>query len=786
MKALNRKLARDLWHMRGQALAIALVVASGIASFVTARSAYDSLWRSHQDYYARYRFADVFASLKRAPISLAVKIAAIPGIEAVEPRVVLGVTLDVPGLDDLASARLASVPERGLPALNRLHIQEGRYLDASRADEVLLGVAFAEANRLGPGSRLNALINGRWQRLEVAGLALSPEFIFDMPTQGLVPDKRRFGTIWMSERAVAEAFDMKGAFNDISVRLGPGAVEARVIEDLDRLIERYGGLGAYGREDHPSHSRFSQEFDELRAWGRLMPAIFLGIAAFLLQIVCSRLVMSQRDQIAVMKAFGYENRAVGEHYLGLVLAIVAVGVAIGGLMGWVFGQGLLDQYSEYFRFPSMRHEVSADLVFWGAGISVVAACLGAFGAVRSAVRLPPAEAMRPEPPPRFQAGFIERAGLLALASPPTRILFRNLSRRPGRFLLSVISIALAVTVLVVGRYFVDAIDRVMDVHFRTVERQQATVQFNLPVDSRARHDLARLPGVLRVEPYRVAPVRIRFGARAERAPLVGLVPDAELRRIIGPARQAIPPPASGLVLTDFLAASLGARTGDVVTLEVLEGRRHIREVAVVDQIDELMGVYAYTSLDSLVRIAGEDSISGAYLQVDPIEDARFDRALKRLPAVSGVSMREAAIRSYQETIADVFSTFTFVLIGLAMVVAIGVVYNGARITLFERGRELASLRVLGFTRAEVASMLLGEQAIILGLGVPLGFVMGYGLSGAVAAAYQNKLIRMPLVISAASYAFSLIVIVVAGMVSGAIVKRRADRLDLVAVLKTRE
>jgi len=772
--------------MRGQALAIALIVASGIASFVTARSAYDSLWRSHEDYYARYRFADVFASLKRAPMSLIGKIAAIPGVEVLEPRVVLGVTLDVPDLDDPASARLASLPEHGLPNLNRLHIQKGRYLDASRLNEVLLGSAFAEANRLTPGSRLSALINGRWQELEVVGVALSPEFIFDMPTQGLLPDKRRFGTIWMSERAVAEAFDMDGAFNDIALRLGPGAVEARVIEEVDRLIERYGGLGAYGRRDHPSHARFSQEFDELRAWGRLMPAIFLGIAAFLLQIVCSRLVMSQRDQIAVMKAFGYGNMAVGAHYLALVMVIVAVGVAIGSVSGWVLGQGLLDQYSEYFRFPSMRHEVSAGLIFWGLGISVLAALSGATGAVRSAVQLPPAEAMRPEAPPRFRAGLIERAGLLAHASPPARILFRNLSRRPVRFLLSVTSIALAVTVLVAGRYFVDAIDKIMDVHFRTVERQQATVQFNLPVDSRARHDLARLPGVLRVEPYRIAPVRLRIGSRVERAPLVGLVQGAELRRIIGPARLAVPPPTSGLVLTDFLAATLGARTGDVVTVELLEGHRHVRELAVVGQIGELMGVYAYTSLESLARITGEDSISGAYLQLDPIQDARFDRAVKRLPAVSGVSMREAAIRSYQETIADVFSTFTFVLIGLAIVVAIGVVYNGARITLFERGRELASLRVLGFTRAEVASMLLGEQAAILALGIPLGFLMGYGLSGVIAGAYQNKLIRMPLVISAASYAFSLIVIVVAGLASGAIVKRRADRLDLVAVLKTRE
>ena len=228
MRALTRKLWRDLWHMRGQAVAVALIVASGIASFVTARSAYDSLEVSCREYYRDYRFAEVFASLKRAPLAVASRIAQIPGVEAVEPRVVLGVTLDVPGLDDVASARLVSLPERRLPALNRVHVRRGRYLDPDRSDEVLVGEAFAKANGLGPGSRLSALINGRWQRLEIAGIALSPEFIFDMPEIGLLPDNRRFGTLWMSERTVARAFDMKGAFNDVVVSLGPGASSKRV------------------------------------------------------------------------------------------------------------------------------------------------------------------------------------------------------------------------------------------------------------------------------------------------------------------------------------------------------------------------------------------------------------------------------------------------------------------------------------------------------------------------------------------------------------------------------
>ena len=786
MKALDLKLWRDLWHLRGQALAVALIVASGVASFVTARSAYDSLWAAHVAYYRDYRFADVFATLKRAPRALASRIAQIPGVEVVEPRVVLGVTLDVPGLSEVASARLISVPERRPLALNLLHIRRGRSLDPARSGEVLVSVPFAEANALAPGSRLGALINGRWERLLVVGLALSPEFIMEIPTTGFLPDKRRFGTLWMSEKAVERAFDMEGAFNDVCLSLGPKAGEKAVIEALDSLLERYGGLGAYGREDHPSHRRFTQEFDELRAWGGLMPAIFLGIAAFLLQAVTTRLVLMQRDQIAVLKAFGYANTRIAAHYLGFVLAIVAAGVVVGTGLGLRVGRGLLAQYEGYFRFPEMRHQLSPELVFWSLGISVLAAVAGALSAVRQAVALPPAEAMRPEPPPRFRIGLLERTRLMAIASPPGRMLLRTLARRPWRLALSVLSIALAVSVLVVGRYFLDAMNVVMDVHFRSIEREQATVAFNQPRDARARHELQRVPGVLRVEPFRAVPVRLRFGPRVERTMLLGLAAGAELRRIVGPSRPEIPPPRDGIVLTDFLARTLGARTGDVVTLEVLEGSRAVRDTPVVAEVGELLGTAAYMELAALQRFVGEEALSGAYLAIDPTRQGAFSAALKRTPAVGGVSMREAAIRSYQETIADVFGTFTSILIGLAGVIAVGVVYNGARITLSERGRELASLRVLGFTRGEVATMLLGEQAIVTLLGIPLGFLMGYALSGLISRAYQNELIRLPLVITPASYAFSFLVLVGAAVVSGLVVKRRADRLDLVAVLKARE
>lgn len=787
VRVLDRKLVRDLWRMRAQVAAIGVVVACGVATVVTTRTSYTSLLVSRAAYYERYRFADGFVHLKRAPESVGARLAAIPGVAAAETRLVSAVTLDVPGLAEPATGRLVSVPDRGRPALNDLHLRRGRWLEPGRRDEVIASEAFAAANGLEIGDSIGAVINGRWERLRVVGIGISPEYVYEIGEGGLFPDNRRFGVLWMSREALAPAFDMVGAFNDASLRLEPGAIEAEVIARADRILERYGGLGAYGRSDQVSARFLSDEIAQNRVSGTVVPAIFLGVAAFLLNIVLGRLVSTEREQIAVLKAFGYGDWAVGWHYLKFALVALLVGAAVGVGVGLRFAALVNVRYAEYYRFPEFIFRLDWTAVGLAVLVTVLAAALGAAGAVRRVVTLPPATAMQPEPPPRFQGGLIERLGLDRFLAVPGRIIARSLERRPMKALLSALGIAFAVAILMVGRFFVDGMLRIADVQFRHVQRENLMVVFNAPRSPAVRYELARLPGVLRVETFRSVPARLRAGHRSRRSAILGLEAGGELRRLVAGDFAVTPLPPEGVVLTAKLGEVLRVGPGDTLTVEVLEGARPVRRVPVAGMVDELLGLSAYMDERALNRLMAEgNTLSGGFLGVDPNAAPPLYARLKRLPGVAGVASRDAALASFEETLAHSIGLMTTILIGFAGALAVAMVYNAARIALSERSRELASLRVLGFSRGEVAVMLLGEQALLAAGGIVLGLGIGYGFCAVLAGLYQWELFRIPLVVSGRTYAFAIAVIVVAVVGAGLVVQRRLNRLDLVAVLKARE
>jgi putative ABC transport system permease protein len=788
MQAINRKLLRDLVRLRGQVVAIALVVACGIASFVTTMSTYESLRNAQATYYEQYRFAQVFAQLKRAPDALEPRLSRLPGVARVQTRVVVDVTLDVPGLPEPATGRLISIPEHPTRMLNDLYLRRGRYIAAERRDEVLISEPFATANGLALGDMVGAVINGRWERLRIVGIALSPEYIYEIRGGGdVLPDNRRFGVLWMGRNALGTAFDMQGAFNSVTLTLQPGVREEVVIAALDRLLERYGGLGAAGRADQVSHRFLSDDLAQLKVNATIVPSIFLGVAAFLLHVVLSRLVSTQRDQIAILKAFGYSNRIIGAHYLQFVVLIICVGAVLGAALGLWGGQALTGVYALFYHIPVLRYEASLRLVVLAVLVCGSAAVFGALVAVRGAVRLPPAEAMRPEAPTHFRATVIERLGFGRLLSPVGQMILRHIERKPVQASLSVLGLALATAILVVGGFNRDAINRMIDVQFQRVQREDITVTFIEPRPARARYEVARLPGVLRAEPYRSVAARVRVGHRSRRVGLTGFSAGAELRQLVDRHLQARDLPPDGVVLTSKLADILRVAPGQTVTVDVLEGDRPTRQLLVVGVIDELIGLSAYMDIGALNRLLQEDAtISGAYLAVDPQQAPRLYTLLKRVPAVAGVSLRQAARLSFEQSTAKSLKVFTTILAVFASVITFGVVYNAARIALSERGRELASLRVLGFTRAEIAVILLGEQVLLTCMAIPLGWLIGYGLCVLVSQGYDSELLRIPLVVTPATYAFAFLVVAGAGVISGLIVRRRLDHLDLIAVLKTRE
>ncbi|HSD73515.1 MAG TPA: FtsX-like permease family protein [Steroidobacteraceae bacterium] len=786
LRPLDRKLLRDLLRIRGQVLAIALVMASGVALLVMSLTAIEALENTAVAYYERYRFAHVFARVKRAPEHLTERMRRIAGVHVVETRVVHPAVLDIAGFEEPVVGQLVSVPEHGEPALNRLALRQGRYPNPAAADETILSEPFADAHGLQIGGSLRAVINGHWRHLRVVGIALSPEYVYTIGPGALMPDDRRFGVLWLGRRSLQAAYDLDGAFNDVSLELVRGTDTDLVIERLDRLLAPYGGVGAYARADQLSNWFLSNEIVQLRTLAGILPVIFLAVSAFLTNMVLARLIAVERSEIGLLKAFGYDDRAIATHYVKLVLVIGVLGVAIGWFIGFWLGRHNTQTYAEFYRFPFLLFHPGPRPFLIAAAASIAAALLGALFAVRRVLLLSPAESMRPPMPPLFRrahlGGRVQR-----WLEQPTRIILRQIGRWPLRSLLTSAGIGMAVAVLIISLQWLDAINHIVDVYFLQAQGQDVTVGFAEVRGREAERNLARLPGVLASEPMRVVAAKLRAGSREQREGIQGVPAHQQLYRVYDAAGHALELPPEGLVISSMLAKLLDVGRGDRISVEVLEGRRPRFEVPVVDVFETYIGSPAYMDIRALNRLMREGaSISAAHVRVDELQRARFLSELKHIPQVSSIMLRQAAVATFHDTMARTLLIFVSFFVVFSCTLAFGVTYNGARIALSERGRELATLRVIGFTRAEISYILLGETGVLTLAAIPLGCAFGYGLARLVAGAFETELYRVPFVIASSTYGWAIVVGLIATAASALMVRRRLDHLDLIAVLKTRE
>lgn len=787
MKALDRKLLRDLWHLRSQVLAIVMVMASGIATYLMSVANLDSLTATRARFYAEYRFADVFATVKRAPMSLGPQIEAIDGVGLVDYGILAPMRLSLEGFPDPIRGILVSLPDSGEKALNQVYLRAGRMPRPYAQDEIVVSEAFASAHGLEPGAVLEAVVAGRRERYRVVGLGISPEYVYQIQAGAAFPDFKRFVVAWMGRQALEAAYDMDGAFNQLAIRLAPGARPEALITRLDPLLERYGGLGAIAREDQLSHKFLSAEFDQLKTMATVFPAVFMSVAAFLLNVVFSRLIATQRDQIAILKAFGYDNAAIGRHYAAMVSIVVALGSAAGIAGGIWLGSLLGGLYMEFYRFPYLDFVLRPVSIASAVVISLAAALAGASVALLRAVRLPPAEAMRPEAPPRYSRTLLERLVPGGWLDQPTRMIVRQISRRRGKALLTIVGIALASGVLTIGLFQQDALNFMVDRQFALAQRNDLAVSFVEPEGYDAADELRRLPGVLAVEGMRSVPVRLRKGSRMVRTAIEGIPEGAHMKRVLATSGEVVGMPHDGLMLTDFLAKMLAVAPGDTVEVEQLQGERRRLQVVVAGTVQEYIGINAYMELDALNRLLAEgERISHALLAIDPAHEAAIQQALEERPGVTAIGARKAAIQNFYDTMAESMLIFTYIATLLAALIAFGVLYNTARIALGERGRELASLRVLGFTRGEVAYILVGELALLTLAAIPVGWLVGQGLAYAITAGLQSELYRVPAYLSFRTHASSTLVVLTAALASALFVIHRVRHLDLIEVLKTRE
>jgi putative ABC transport system permease protein len=787
MKALDRALFRDLSRLRAQVLTLSLVVAAGASAFVAMKVTVDALDGARADYYRVQRLGELFATAKRAPRALLADLAALAGVAEVDGRVVGDVPVFVPGQAQPATVRLVSLDPRATAPLDAVRIRRGRLPDPDHDDEIVLNEPFADATRLEPGDALSAVLNGRLRRLRVVGVGISPEFVFLLPPGVISPNDARYGVAWMLRAPLEAAFDLRGAFNDVVVRLAPGAVHAEVIAGIDRRLTGFGGHGAITRDDQQSYKMLDVRIKRLRGMLVFLPGLFLLVAAFVLNVVLGRLVEGQREQVGVLKAFGYSNARLARHYLSLAALTVLPG-ALGGVAGGLeMGHGLVRLFVRYFRLPLASSAIDWPAIAIALTVVFGAAALGALQAVRRVVRLHPVEAMRPPSPPVYHRGLIERLRLAGRLPAAALMVARNLRLAPLRSIASIAVLAFATALCVTGSFFGGSLDALVHHQFDAAMREDLTVAFVRPIAADVCRSLRALEGVAGCEAVATAPVRAHLGPLSRQVAVTALAEPSRLRRIIDTDGRPVPVPATGLMVSRHLLQHLHAQVGDALTLETLEGRPLARTFPVTAALDDELGLSIYASLPTLGAIVGGvPTVSMALLRVRPGAEAGLARRLGRMPAVIGVTSRAAAIADFEKATAEQMRTMTAILALLAAVLAIAVVYNSARVALAERARDLASLRVLGFTQGEVASILLGEMAIAVGAGVPLGLMLGRALAGLSIRGVAADEFRLPLVVTPGTYLLAALVVVGASLVSALQMRRLIDRLDLVEVLKTRE
>jgi len=787
IKPLNQKIMRDIWNIKGQCIAISFVLACGVSLMIATFGTVFTLDNSLEAFYDRTRFGDIFADAKRAPNILIKEIEKIPGVAIAETRISGWANLDLENMEEAANAQLLSFPERGVPLLNGLVVIDGEYPNAKRPKEIMISESFANAHNLKIGDKLNAILTGNKRGLRITALVLSPEYIYALGPGSLMPDDKRFGVVWMGRKALEAAFDMEGAFSNLSIILQKGASEKEVIQRVDNYLEIYGGLGAHNRDEVVSHFFLKNELIQLKASGSAIPPVFLIVAAFLLHLVVSRIITMEREQIGLLKAFGYSDNAIGWLYFKLIIIIVSLGLLFGILMGVWMGNGMINMYSTYFKFPLIKFELDSNIFLASAFISFTAGFLGGFSAVRKAVKLAPAVAMAPAVPVSYSEGIYARVFKTFSLSQPTRMIFRHVIRFPLRATFTILGIAFSISLMIMSLFFIDSVEEAIDIHFFQSERQTMTVFFLEPISANVELEIKKLPGVLKTQPIRNVTAILSKKNLEKRTNIQGITLNPDLSRLLDRDQNSVNPPLGGIALSTHIARKLEAGLGDNIRVKILNESRPDVSLPIVQLIEEQMGFGAYMHINALNKLMKESkTVSAVHLLIDSKYSNELYSILKNTPLVAGIVQQDATLEEFQKTMDNTMYIFIGFYVGLASLISFGVVYNTSRIVLSERSRALASLRVLGFSQAETAYILLGELLILALAALPVGCILGYVMAYAMSPMLSTDLYNFPLVIQNATYGISMSIVTLAVILCGINAGSKVFKLDIISNLKMHE
>jgi len=786
---LHRKLLRDARGAWLQFAAAAAVVFCATSIYVSFQMTYAGLIASRDAYYQQCNFADFFVHLEKAPRSALRDVESVPGVWQAQGRIVKEVPLQVEGNEGAVVGRLVSMPRRREGVINDIHILSGAYFPGASGTEVIVNERFCQANGLQVGDSFQATINERKKMLRIVGTAYSPEYVYPIRTvEQMTPDDKGFAVIFAREDFVEDAFNMTNAFNDLVGILRPGANVDGVLDAVKARLDRHGVYLKYGRADQISNRFLSEEIKGIRNSARVVPAVFLLVAAVVIHIIVHRITEHQRTQIGLMCALGYSKARVVGHYVSFALIIGLAGAAAGLVGGHALAGALIKMYVAFFRFPSLepvfQPSAATSALLLSCGMCVV-------GAARSAwnvLKIDPAVAMRPTAPGQGRPFHGGRGTWLWRRLPLTwRIALRNALRAKSRSLFGILGVATSTLMLVLGAMGRDYFAWMMDYQFGKVDRADARVTFLSEMPETAVHEIASVEGVRHAEGVFQFGAELSNGWRKKVVGIMGLPPGSRLYHVYDTEGRRIRLPEDGLIIPERLARELQLTRGARVTVDPYLKDKDECRATVRAVIDQYIGLNVYADRRYLARLIGEGPlVNGAMLTVkqDVLEPV-MDR-LDDIPGVTAVTSTRSLLESFAESVAGMMMTMSLVQTLAAAIIAFAVIYNAASVSIAEQERDLACMCSLGYDREDVARaatndiMPVGLIGILVGL--PLAYLAGIGL----ARAYETDLYKLPVLVYPETYARAVVLILVFLLVSRWMSRRRVYKINIVRRLKTRE
>lgn len=783
--ALNKKLVRELGHLKTQVFSISVVMAIGISMLFGFSSTYKSLEKSRDDFYQSSGFSNVFLNAKKAPDLLAKQLESIKGVKQVESRLEYEALISLPKFQEPAVGRFISIPDGRQPKMNRIHLTRGRIPQATANNEVVVTPGFFKAHELSLGDLFSATLNGRLRKLKVVGVGVSPEHIISIQAGLPFPDDLHFTVVWINQTALEATYDMRSSFNSAVIETNPNINELEVIAKIDQKMDPFGGHGAYGREKQVSYFFVKEELNQLKTHALMIPVIFFLVAAYILNVVISRMVRAQRGEIATLKALGYLDSEVASYYFKVTSVIVFFGAVIGLGLGHWLGRAMIDLYGDFYRFPTLKYDFTYLELLLSIVVSLMVALAGAYFSLRHIFQMQPAEAMRPPSPPSYQKAFLESQAWFRQMQIRTRMNLRSMVNFPVKTTLTGLGMCFSVVILVSGLFWQDCLDFLILAQYSFVQKESGRIQLTHDVSPRAVKEVESLQGIVEAEGYRQSVVKVKFGTREETTSIKGFPDQARLQGLVDEDLRDIALSKSQIFISRILSDQLKVGEGDTIDIEFTEGREPKFQLKISRIVDSLMSNELITSRRTLAQMLKSDDLVNQILFRSLQDTSVLYTKLKSMPNILSISYKDSALEFFEQNSARFIGVIAVIISIFAGAIGFGVAFNSLRVALAETDWELATLRILGFTTPEVFFILFSEILILLILFLPVGWVLGYWNGRVLLNMMSVEAFQIPFIIDPMTYAWATLILFASVSVSAFFIFRLVARLDLVATLKSR-